>query len=66
MTCPHCGAVKTYIIDKRPRDLYVVWRRRECKLCGIRFSTLEKVYRIGKEKTGNRSVTKQGGDSNGK
>ena len=37
--CPQCGA-DTYVVDTRPY-LDGIRRRRECKECGYRYSTLE-------------------------
>ena len=39
MNCPVCGC-ETLIYDSR-RSVDAVWRRRKCKVCGHRFSTVE-------------------------
>ena len=39
MTCPVCGGA-TKVIDSRP-EVDNVHRRRECKECGYKFSTVE-------------------------
>lgn len=40
MICPKCGG-KTGICDSRKVSARRVRRRRECKVCGERFSTVE-------------------------
>jgi transcriptional regulator NrdR family protein len=39
MDCPKCGC-GTYVVDSRQKP-YRVYRRRECRVCGHRFSTSE-------------------------
>ena len=39
MTCPVCGGA-TKVVDSRP-EVDTVHRRRKCKECGYRFSTVE-------------------------
>lgn len=39
MDCPKCGC-GTYVMDSRQKP-YRVYRRRECRVCGYRFSTSE-------------------------
>ena len=39
MTCPECGA-DTKVIDSRPCE-DSTYRRRKCRECGNRFSTIE-------------------------
>lgn len=39
MTCPVCEG-KTGVIDSRPEP-DCICRRRECKVCGFRFDTIE-------------------------
>ena len=39
MTCPVCGGA-TKVVDSRP-EVDNVHRRRKCKECGYRFSTVE-------------------------
>lgn len=43
MKCPHCSSKKTRVVDKRPTDLGINRRRRECLKCGKRFTTYERV-----------------------
>ncbi len=44
MRCPYCEASDTKVLDSRPKDEgYTIHRRRECRKCGTRFSTYEKV-----------------------
>lgn len=45
MKCPKCGKMNTSkVLESRYRT-GGIYRRRECTICGYRFSTLEKVYR---------------------
>jgi len=40
--CPFCGSEDTKVLDSRPReDGYIIRRRRQCKKCLKRFTTLE-------------------------
>lgn len=42
MTCRKCASRKTKVIDSREIDGgAIVWRRRECKRCGERWTTYE-------------------------
>ncbi|MBE5959417.1 MAG: transcriptional repressor NrdR [Lachnospiraceae bacterium] len=44
MKCPFCGEENTKVIDSRPADdSTAIRRRRECVICGKRFTTYEKV-----------------------
>ncbi len=44
MKCPHCGIDDDKVIDSRPaREGQAVRRRRECVVCGERFTTFEYV-----------------------
>lgn len=44
MKCPFCGRDNTRVIDSRPADDGAsIRRRRECDMCGKRFTTYEKV-----------------------
>ncbi|MFQ5812716.1 MAG: transcriptional regulator NrdR [Anaerolineae bacterium] len=45
MKCPYCGKSKTKVIDTRSSG-EGVRRRRECKACGRRFTTYERVAPI--------------------
>ncbi|MBQ7247908.1 MAG: transcriptional repressor NrdR [Lachnospiraceae bacterium] len=46
MNCPFCGAEDTKVTDSRPSDNNAIRRRRECEVCGRRFTTYEKVESI--------------------
>jgi transcriptional repressor NrdR len=44
MRCPYCGKPDTRVVDSRDvRDGEAVRRRRECAVCGRRFTTYENV-----------------------
>ena len=43
MKCPFCGKDNTKVIDSRPTDDSSIRRRRQCDICGKRFTTYEKV-----------------------
>ena len=44
MKCPFCGDEDTSVIDSRPADdNTAIRRRRQCDVCGKRFTTFEKV-----------------------
>jgi len=44
MKCPFCENVDTKVIDSRPTEEgQAIRRRRECEVCGKRFTTYEKV-----------------------
>lgn len=44
LECSNCGSIKTHVINTRINSSGNIIRRRECKYCGKRFSTVE--YRI--------------------
>ena len=45
--CPFCGKENTQVIDSRPADdNSSIRRRRQCDVCGKRFTTYEKVETI--------------------
>ena len=47
MKCPFCGRENTKVIDSRPADdNSSIRRRRQCDVCGKRFTTYEKVETI--------------------
>lgn len=47
MKCPFCSADDTKVIDSRPADdNSSIRRRRQCEVCGKRFTTYEKVETI--------------------
>ena len=43
MKCPTCGSESTHVIDTAREPTGNIRRRRECKACGKRFSTMERV-----------------------
>ncbi len=45
MKCPFCNAAETKVIDSRPAE-NSIRRRRQCEVCGKRFTTYEKVETI--------------------
>ncbi|GKU81535.1 MULTISPECIES: transcriptional regulator NrdR [Niallia] len=47
MRCPTCQHNNTRVLDSRPVDEFrSIRRRRECEVCGYRFTTFEKVEEI--------------------
>lgn len=47
MKCPFCGVQDTKVIDSRPADdNSSIRRRRQCEVCGKRFTTYEKIETI--------------------
>ena len=47
MKCPFCGKENTRVIDSRPaEDSSSIRRRRQCDICGKRFTTYEKIETI--------------------
>ena len=47
MKCPFCGEENTKVIDSRPaEENNSIRRRRQCEVCGKRFTTYEKVESI--------------------
>ena len=46
MRCPYCGELETKVVDSREIDSHVR-RRRECGKCSKRFTTYEKVEKLG-------------------
>jgi transcriptional repressor NrdR len=48
MRCPFCRHLKTRVVDKRNlEELDTIRRRRECRSCGRRFSTYERIEWTG-------------------
>lgn len=46
MRCPKCGQLEDKVIDSRAsRDGISIRRRRECEVCGYRFTTYEQIER---------------------
>jgi transcriptional repressor NrdR len=43
MVCPECGSGSTHVIDTIREPNGGIRRRRECKACGKRFSTVERI-----------------------
>lgn len=42
MKCPKCRGIDSAVVDSRTREGDTQrWRRRECKRCGYRWSTVE-------------------------
>jgi transcriptional repressor NrdR len=42
--CPACGADDDRVVDSRPsQDGQAIRRRRECRRCGVRFTTFERI-----------------------
>jgi len=39
--CPHCGCCDFRVVYTRPRPNGMIMRRRECRNCGWRISTME-------------------------
>ncbi len=47
MKCPFCVSPDTKVVDSRPdKDNTAIRRRRECELCGKRFTTYERVEEL--------------------
>ena len=47
MKCPYCNQENTRVIDSRPaEDNNSIRRRRQCDVCGKRFTTYEKVETV--------------------
>jgi transcriptional repressor NrdR len=46
--CPFCGKTEDRVVDSREsRDSATIRRRRECLVCGRRYTTYEKVEEVG-------------------
>lgn len=43
MQCPYCQSEETKVVDSRKDEAGTVQRRRQCKGCGARFSTVERI-----------------------
>jgi transcriptional repressor NrdR len=43
MRCPRCGERDTRVVDSRDLDEASIRRRRECAVCGARFTTYERI-----------------------
>ena len=43
MRCPRCGERETRVVDSRDLDEASIRRRRECEMCGARFTTYERI-----------------------
>ncbi len=47
MKCPYCGQDNDAVLDSRPlREGEAIKRRRECKVCGRRFTTFENIEEL--------------------
>ncbi len=72
MNCPKCGAENmSRVINCRDKGSRGTWRRRECTICGYRFSSMEVPVRAkkGKEislprKSGKRKKAAENGRGN--
>lgn len=52
MNCPKCGAENmSKVVDIRNKGDRGTYRRRECTICGYRFSSMEVVVQTEKGKT---------------
>jgi transcriptional repressor NrdR len=48
MRCPWCGHAEDRVIDSRPAEAgEAIRRRRECRSCGRRYTTYERVEELG-------------------
>ena len=47
MRCPYCNTESIKVIDSRPaEEIIAIRRRRQCEVCGRRFTTYEKIEAI--------------------
>ena len=46
MKCPQCGSTDTHVVDTVREASGSIRRRRACKACGRRFSTLERIVEV--------------------
>lgn len=47
MRCPYCNTESIKVIDSRPaEEINAIRRRRQCEVCGRRFTTYEKIEAI--------------------
>ena len=47
MRCPYCGKIEDKVVDSRSnQEADTIRRRRECLLCGRRFTTYEHIEKI--------------------
>lgn len=46
MKCPYCNAEDTKVIDSRPAENNSIRRRRQCEMCGKRYTTYEKIETV--------------------
>ena len=44
IACPNCKSDKSFVVDSRPNE-HGVRRRRECRVCNERYSTVEFVMK---------------------
>ena len=48
MRCPKCGCQDDKVVDSRAsREGATIRRRRQCIVCGYRFTTYEEIERLG-------------------
>ena len=45
MKCPYCGSENSVVVDSRPSPDNSIRRRRHCKKCGERYTTIEQLYK---------------------
>jgi len=46
MRCPKCGSKEDHVVDTRPKEENVRWRRRECLKCNFRWNTIETYAKV--------------------
>src|SRR3989344_2508791 len=47
MKCPYCGSIDSEVVETRAsEDVDTIRRRRECKKCGKRFTTYERIENV--------------------
>jgi transcriptional repressor NrdR len=52
LVCPHCDGVGDDVVNSRPSDDRTrIRRRRQCRLCGKRYTTIEQVEKPPRKPT---------------
>lgn len=46
MRCPNCNSEDTRVVDTRTAQDFSVRRRRQCNICGHRFTTFERLEEV--------------------
>lgn len=46
MRCPNCNSEDTRVVDTRTAQDFSVRRRRQCNICGYRFTTFERLEEV--------------------